>query len=49
MDSLNKLNKILLQGKRVLVRGDLDVPVQDGVITDPSRLEGILGGPKGKL
>ena len=39
MDSLNKLNKILLQGKRVLVRGDLDVPVQDGVITDPSRLE----------
>ncbi|MEK7595597.1 MAG: phosphoglycerate kinase [Patescibacteria group bacterium] len=39
MDSINLLNKILLQGKKVLVRGDLDVPIVDGRVADGSRLE----------
>lgn len=39
MQSLNTLNKIFLEGKYVIVRGDLDVPIQDGAVSDPARLE----------
>lgn len=41
MDSLNQLNKILLENKTILVRGDLDVPVVNGRIVDASRLEAL--------
>lgn len=39
MNSLNSLNKILLDKKRVIVRGDLDVPIEDEKILDSSRLD----------
>lgn len=47
---LTKLKSIAdadVSGKRVLVRADLNVPVADGVVTDATRLERILGGLNG--
>lgn len=47
---LTKLKPIAdadVSGKRVLVRADLNVPVADGVVTDATRLERILGGLNG--
>ncbi len=41
MESINLLNKILLSGKRVIVRGDIDVPIENGKVTDAARLESI--------
>lgn len=39
---MKTLNNIDLSSKKVLVRLDLDVPLQDGQITDDSRLQGTL-------
>lgn len=39
MTSINQLNKILLEDKRIIVRGDLDVPVALGEVVDGARLE----------
>lgn len=39
MKSINLLNKTLLEGKRVIVRGDLDCPLESGKVVDASRLE----------
>jgi phosphoglycerate kinase len=36
--NLRTLGNLNLLNKRVLIRADLDVPVQDGVVTDPKRL-----------
>lgn len=36
-----------VRGKRVLVRADLNLPGQDGVITDRTRLERVLPTIKG--
>ncbi|MCM2561055.1 phosphoglycerate kinase [Lutimaribacter sp. EGI FJ00015] len=38
----NTLDDIDLAGKRVLVRVDINVPVEDGVVTDASRIERIV-------
>jgi phosphoglycerate kinase len=35
------LNELEPKGRRVLVRADLNVPMHDGRITDPSRIEGV--------
>ena len=40
--TLKKLNDYQLKGKRVLVRVDLNVPIENGRIADSSRIERIL-------
>ena len=40
--TLKKLNDYRLKGKRVLVRVDLNVPLENGKIADSSRIERIL-------
>jgi phosphoglycerate kinase len=39
---LRTLDGAVVTGRRVLLRADLNVPMHDGVITDPSRLEAVL-------
>ncbi len=36
------LDGAAIAGRRVLLRADLNVPMKDGVITDPSRIEAVL-------
>lgn len=36
------IEDIEVMGKRVLVRCDFNVPIQDGVITDENRIKGAL-------
>ena len=36
------LDGAVVAGRRVLLRADLNVPMKDGVITDPSRIEAVL-------
>lgn len=42
MNNLKKIQDAELQGKKVLLRLDLDVPIENGEITDDSRLESSL-------
>ena len=39
MPRVPTLDDIDVRGKRVLLRADLNVPVKDGVMTDPTRIE----------
>src|SRR6185437_15361141 len=39
MDKFRTLDRVDLKGKRVLVRVDLNVPVENGVVTDSTRIE----------
>ncbi|MGQ3891731.1 phosphoglycerate kinase [Legionella sp. CNM-4043-24] len=40
--NLTKMSDINLQGKRVLIREDLNVPIKDGIITSDQRLQAAL-------
>ena len=40
--ALHTLDGAAVAGRRVLLRADLNVPMKDGVITDPTRLEAVL-------
>ncbi len=40
--AVKTMQDVSLQGKRVLIREDLNVPVEDGTITDETRLKGAL-------
>ena len=42
LDKLKTTDGLDLEGKRVLVRADLNVPVKDGQVTDATRLERLL-------
>ena len=42
LDKLRSVDGIDVSGKRVLVRVDLNVPVQDGVVSDATRIERVL-------
>ena len=46
LDKLKSIAEADVQGKRVLVRADLNVPVKDGKVTDATRLERMLPGLK---
>lgn len=46
LDKLKTTNDLPVEGKRVLVRADLNVPVRDGKVTDATRLERVLPGLK---
>src|SRR5512144_885965 len=39
MNNFCTLDHVDVKGKRILVRVDLNVPVENGVVTDPTRLE----------
>ncbi|MEQ1576734.1 MAG: phosphoglycerate kinase, partial [Hyphomicrobium sp.] len=43
-DKLKITDTIFVAGKRVLVRADLNVPVQDGVVSDATRLSRLVPG-----
>src|SRR5436190_17304640 len=43
-EKLNSIAKVDVQGKRVIVRADLNVPVKDGKVTDATRLERLVPG-----
>lgn len=42
LERLKSIDDADVAGKRVLVRGDLNVPMQDGVVTDATRIERFL-------
>ncbi|MBT7953785.1 MAG: phosphoglycerate kinase [Rhodospirillaceae bacterium] len=42
MSSFRTLDDLDLAGKRVLLRVDMNVPMRDGVVTDPARIEKIV-------
>jgi phosphoglycerate kinase len=44
LDKLNSAAGLDLEGKRVIVRADLNVPVKDGKVTDATRLERFVPG-----
>ncbi|HEX5599960.1 MAG TPA: phosphoglycerate kinase, partial [Hyphomicrobiaceae bacterium] len=44
LDKLKTTAGLDVHGKRVLVRADLNVPVQDGQVTDATRLERLIPG-----
>jgi phosphoglycerate kinase len=46
LEKLKSIAKVDVNGKRVLVRADLNVPVKDGVVTDATRLARLLSGIK---
>jgi phosphoglycerate kinase len=46
LDRLRTTAGLDLGGKRVLVRADLNVPAEDGRVTDATRLERLLPGPR---
>jgi phosphoglycerate kinase len=46
LDKLKTIANVDVAGKRVLVRADLNVPVQDGAVSDATRLERLLPGLK---
>lgn len=43
---LKSINDVPVEGKRVLVRADLNLPVKDGRVTDATRLKRLLPGLK---
>jgi phosphoglycerate kinase len=46
LDTLKTTDAIDVAGKRVLIRADLNVPVQDGAVSDATRLTRLLPGLK---
>ena len=46
LDKLKPISSADVKGKRVLVRADLNVPVQDGKVTDATRLTRLIPGLK---
>lgn len=42
MKTYMTLDDVNVKGKKVLLRGDLNVPIQDGKMTDMSRIERLL-------
>jgi phosphoglycerate kinase len=44
LDRLKTTTGVDVKGKRVLVRADLNVPVQDGKVSDATRLERLVPG-----
>ena len=38
---MNSLESLNVQGKKVIVRVDLNVPIQNGVITDDNRIQAV--------
>ncbi len=46
LDRLKTIDAADVAGKRVLVRADLNVPVQDGAVSDATRLERLIPGLK---
>jgi phosphoglycerate kinase len=44
LDKLKTTDSLVVTGKRVLVRADLNVPVKDGKVTDATRLERLVPG-----
>ena len=39
MKNLRKLDQVELQGKRILLRADLNVPMKAGKVTDATRIQ----------
>ena len=44
MDKFRTLDQVDVKGKRILMRVDLNVPVENGVVTDATRIERVSAG-----
>ncbi len=47
MPAFRTLDDVDVSNKKVVIRLDLNVPIQDGVVTDTTRIDRVMPNPEG--